>query len=69
MSNTELLEQALKLRPEERFLIVDGLLRSLDEPDENIDQVWADEAVARVKAYREGRLKGIPMEEIFPSRQ
>jgi putative addiction module component (TIGR02574 family) len=65
MSSKEILEQALKLKPEERFTVVEGLLNSLDEPDRKLDDIWAEEAEKRLKAYREGRLEGIPMEEIF----
>ncbi|MGH8604829.1 MAG: addiction module protein [Gammaproteobacteria bacterium] len=65
MSSKEILEQALKLKPEERFMVVEGLLNSLDEPDRKLDDIWAEEAEKRLKAYREGRLEGIPMEEIF----
>jgi len=31
----------------------------------DIEQIWAEEAVRRLMAYREGRLKGIPMSEVF----
>lgn len=65
MSSKDILEQALKLKLEERFMVVEGLLNSLDEPDRKLDDIWAEEAEKRLKAYREGRLKGIPMEEIF----
>jgi putative addiction module component (TIGR02574 family) len=65
MSTKELLEAALKLKPEDRFALVEGLIRSLDEPDKKLDDIWAEEAEKRLKAYREGRLEGIPMEEIF----
>lgn len=65
MTTKEFLEQALKLKPEEKFAIVEGLLKSLDEPDKIIDDIWADEAEKRLIAYREQRLEGIPMEEIF----
>jgi len=65
MSSKEILGQAMALKPEERFMIVEGLLKSLDEPDRKIDEIWAKEAEKRLKAYREGSLKGIPMEEIF----
>lgn len=65
MSNKEILEQAMALKPEERLMIVEGLLKSLDEPDQKIDEIWAEEAEKRLKAYREGRLEGIPMEEIL----
>ncbi len=65
MSTKEILEQALKLKPEERFLLVEGIIKSLDEPDKKLDDIWAEEAENRLKAYRKGRLESIPMEEIF----
>ena len=65
MSSKELLAQALELRPEERFMLVEGLIKSLDEPDSSLDTIWAEEAEKRLLAYRAGNLKGIPMEEIF----
>jgi putative addiction module component (TIGR02574 family) len=65
MSSKEILEEALKLKPDERFMLVEGLIKSLDEPDSSIDEIWAEEAVKRLKAHREGKLEGIPMEEVF----
>jgi len=69
MSSKEILEQAMVLESKERFMIVEGLLRSLDEPDRRLDEIWAEEAEKRLRAYREGRLEGIPMEEIFRDKQ
>ena len=69
MEGKKILEQALKLKPHERFLVVEGLLRSLDEPDRNLDAIWVEEAEKRVLAYREGRLKGVPMEDFFEEEQ
>ena len=65
MSSKEILEQAMALKPDERFMIVESLLKSLDGPDQKIDEIWAEEAEKRLKAYRGGNLEGIPMEEIF----
>jgi putative addiction module component (TIGR02574 family) len=65
MSTKELLDEAMKLKPEERFTLVESLIKSLDEPDKKLDEIWAEEAEKRLKAYREGKLEGIPMEEIF----
>jgi putative addiction module component (TIGR02574 family) len=65
MGSKEILEQAMALKPEERFRIVEGLLKSLDEPDQTIDEIWAEEAERRLKSYRDGKSEGIPMEEIF----
>ena len=65
MSSKDVLEQALKLKPEEKFMVAEGLIKSLDEPDSSLDDIWADEAEKRLKAYRAGRVEGIPMEDIF----
>lgn len=65
MSTTELLEKALKLRADEKFALVEGLLKSLDEPDAKLESIWILDAEQRLKLYREGRLEGVPMEEVF----
>ena len=65
MSNKEILEQAMKLKPEERFLLIEGLIKSLDEPDKKIDSIWIEEAEKRLKAYQNGKLEGVPMEKVF----
>jgi putative addiction module component (TIGR02574 family) len=65
MSNKDILEMAMKLKPAERFLIIEGLIKSLDEPDKSIDEIWTEEAEKRLKAYREGKLETIPADEIF----
>ena len=65
MGAQELLEQALKLTPDERFALADQVLHSLDRPDPTIDRLWLDEAERRLTAYRAGVVKGIPAEVIF----
>lgn len=65
MTNKDLLAQALTLRPEDRFQLVEGILKSLDEPDLSLDAIWAEEAEKRIQAYRDGRLEVITMEEMF----
>jgi putative addiction module component (TIGR02574 family) len=60
MSTKDLLDEAMKLKPKERFTLVEGLIKSLDEPDKNLDEIWAEEAEKRLKAYREGKLEGVP---------
>jgi putative addiction module component (TIGR02574 family) len=65
MSTKELLNEAMKLKPEERLTLVEGLIKSLDEPDKKLDEIWAEEAEKRLKAYRDGRLEGVPMEDVF----
>lgn len=65
MVGKDILEEALKLKPDERFMLVEGIIKSLDEPDSTLDKIWAEEAEKRLNAYRAGKLEGIPMEEIF----
>ena len=65
MSTKELLDEAMKLKPEDRLALVEGLIKSLDEPDKKLDEIWAEEAERRLRAYRQGSLEGVPMEEVF----
>lgn len=64
-SSKTVLEKALQLKPQERIVVVEGLLMSLDEPDREINEIWAVGAEKRLAAYRSGKLKGIPDEEVF----
>ncbi len=66
MENCEsLLKKAILLKPQERILLIDGLIRSIDEPNKDIDVIWADEAEKRLKAHRNGKTAGIPFEDVF----
>ena len=69
MDSKKVLEYALALGPNEKFLVVEGILRSLDEPDASLDAIWGEEAERRLAAYRKGSLEGIPMEEVFRERE
>lgn len=64
-SSRLLLEKALQLKPQEKFIIIEGLLTNLDEPDKEIEEIWAVEAEKRLAAYRSGQLKGISADDIF----
>ena len=66
METTEsLFKKALLLKPQERFLLIDRLIHSLDEPNKEIDAIWAEEAGKRLKAHREGQTQGIHFSEVF----
>lgn len=65
MGAKDILQKALKLKPQDKLTVVEGLLKSLDEPDKDIDRIWAEEAEKRLDAYRRVGLEGIPMEELF----
>ena len=65
MSNAQILQEALQLNPQERYIVVESLLKSLDIPDENIDDVWADEAEQRLQNYSNNKVQTISFEEVF----
>lgn len=47
---------ALALSTNERVALVEQLLQSLDAPSEEINEIWAKEADARVSAYEKGEI-------------
>lgn len=57
-----------KLKPKERALLVENLIKSFDQPNKELDEIWADESEKRLKAYREGKLEGILMEQVHNKR-
>ncbi len=65
MSTSDVIEQVLSLKASDRYLLLEILHRSLDKPDPEIDGVWQEEALRRVKAYDEGRLETVSAEEVF----
>jgi putative addiction module component (TIGR02574 family) len=65
MSNAQILQEALQLNPQERYIVVESLLQSLDKPDDSVDSVWADEAENRLKNYRDDKVQTISFEEVF----
>ena len=65
MGTTDVIEQALKLKASERYLLLEMLHQSLDKPDPEMDRIWREEALRRVKAYDDGKLATVSMEEVF----
>ncbi len=63
-SNT-LLKQALELTSREKAQIIEGLLASLDHPDESIDAVWASESEARIDAYEKSQISTKSAESVL----
>ena len=64
-STAEIIHEAEALPVEERTLVVDSLLRSLNPPDPEIDRQWGACAKRRLQELRSGRVKPIPGEEVF----
>ena len=70
MSKDEIFRAALSLNQEVRAELADRLLESLDESDqdqEEIDRLWAREAENRLAAYERGEIAAISGEAVFAS--
>ena len=66
MSSTKtIISKALNLKPAEKSLLIEALLRSLDIPDPKIEKMWAVEAEKRLKAYKTGKIKTVSFEDMF----
>jgi len=65
MNTKQLIDEAVSLPVEERALVVDSLLRSLNQPESEIDKQWAKEAKMRLDELRSGRVEAISGEDVF----
>ncbi len=63
---SEALAKAMQLSPEERELLIDRLVDSLDDgpAEAGAEEAWGDEIKRRVDEIRSGQVKLIPGEEV-----
>jgi putative addiction module component (TIGR02574 family) len=64
---SEVLEKAQALSTQERGLLIDHLIESLDEgpAEEGVEQAWGEEIKRRVDDIRSGKVKMIPGEQVL----
>jgi len=65
MKPKELIAEVISLPVEERAIVVDSILRSLNSPEDDIDRQWIAEAERRLEEVRTGRVKVIPGDQVF----
>ncbi len=65
MKTKDLIAEAISLPVEERAIVVDFLLKSLNPPESEIDKKWSAVAKRRLDEMRSGKVKGISGEEVF----
>ena len=58
-------KEASTLSPYEKAQLIDKLISSLDKSDEEIDELWAQEAEDRIDAYEQGKIKAISLEKVL----
>ena len=63
MKTKELIAEAVSLPVEERVLLVDSLLRSLNALEPAIDKKWVAVAKDRLQQLRAGEVTAIPMKK------
>ena len=63
---SEFQEELDKLSPRQRAELARTLIDSLDEDlDDDVEQIWLDEAARRYEAYRCGEMTSRPAAEVF----
>ena len=65
MTTKELIEEAVSLPVEDRALVAESILRSLNAPETDVDRKWARVARRRLAELRSGTVKPVPGEEVF----
>jgi putative addiction module component (TIGR02574 family) len=61
----DLIQEAAALPIEERIILVDSLLRTLNVPNPDIDAEWIGVAKRRLAELRTGRVNPIPGDQVF----
>ena len=64
---SEVLEKSLALSTQERGLLINQLIESLDEgpAEEGVEEAWGEEIKRRVDDIRSGKVKMIPGERVL----
>ncbi len=61
----EIIQEAESLPVEERAIVIDSLLRTLNPVSDDIDAEWIKVARRRLAELRSGRVSAIPGDEVF----
>lgn len=61
----KIMDEAVFLPVEERAMIVDSLLRSLNQPESDIDEKWAAVAMHRLAELRSREMETVSGQEVF----
>jgi len=65
MSINDIIDEALTLKPQDRYKIIESLSMSLDVVSPEVEEAWINESLDRAEAYKNGKLKTVSYEEVF----
>ena len=65
MKTTDLIEEVATLPIEDRALIADSILRSLNSTSAEVDRQWVAVAKQRLADIQSGKVHTIPASEVF----
>jgi len=65
MSINEIIDEALALKPHERYILIEKLNDSLNMPNPEVEKAWIEESIRRSQAYERGELEIVSYEEVF----
>ena len=61
----DLITEAMSLPVEDRALLADTILKSLNSPDSEMDRKWVAVAERRLAELRSGQVEALPGDEVF----
>lgn len=61
----DLLKHINEMADVEKLKLVDSILKQLDKPDPEIDEIWKSEAQKRWKAFKDGELETLSYDEVM----
>ena len=61
----EIIQEAESLPIEERAIVIDALLQTLNPPDAEIGAEWMKVAKRRLAELRSGKVKAVPGDDVF----
>lgn len=65
LGTKEIIQEAQCLPMEERAIVIDSLLRSLNSSTTLIEDKWLEISKRRLAELRSGRVKPVPGEQVF----
>ena len=65
MSIHDIIDEALTLKPQERYQIIESLYESLSVSNLEVEQAWVEESHRRMEAIEKGEMEMISYEKVF----